>query len=826
MRLPSSRALFAAVAVVVTTGCTASSEVEGSDASIEALVHWPAGAQTLTATRQSVSAVLIELRRGDVEIVFSETRGLSASLDEIPLEFSYPVRGSSETLTLIIRLRDGAATVYRAETVLALTPNEVETVTLTAAYAGPGADATTFTLSPALDTIPYTSTVSLEATARNINGVIVGTPVHWSLSDPTLGTLTQTGEFTGAGITGPVTITALAATGHTAQSTLTLRTVAEEMVSLGGTGQTALPTAPYPTPLSVVVRAGGVPVPGLEIAWRIHSGSAQLSSSFSVTNADGVAAITVDAGTFAGDVSISASVDTLSVPFTLTVERGPAAIITELPPVTAGLEEFVNQMVRRPATAVVTDAFGNVLADIPVTFAVSTGQGSVTTAATVSTTADGRATAGWRLGPVFGDQTLQATTPCTSEGGCLSVDMTRFAVLANANSITFVSGDGEDVPVGSPVEVRMRVVEIVPIANVPFTISLTAGVAELSAFAGVTDAAGEIALTMTPHAPGVAQARFVVDYDEFPKKTGSANVTATPLGYTHAWLGNSANWHEASNWSAGTVPTAADSVIVAAGTDFGPVLSANAEVGSLYHDDSLAIDLAGHVLSVHGSVISSSAVSGGRVALLKADGFYLSGGFDSLHVVGTGALTSVVSAARLEMESGSELDIGVSALTISDSTIFRGGFLRMNTASAFTILHHVVFASGTMTDDLLTAGRMLVTGDLVAPGSFRSSGEHLVTMETTAGVETRLDIRSVGDTGSRMANLWINGGLVAVTSDLQVIGRLENSGTLSVPAGVSLTVGGELRLDAFSSTTVNGTVSYGSCVVVSEFATVVGFTCQ
>src|SRR5690606_37806684 len=101
-------------------------------------------------------------------------------------------------------------------------------------------------------------------------------------------------------------------------------------------------------------------------------------------------------GVGAGVVTITASVDDVSGTATAIVSGEPSAIAAS-----AGNAQVagVNETVAIDPTVRVTDAQGNGVFGVPITFAITAGGGAVLTAQPVLTDVDGYASAEWRLGP-------------------------------------------------------------------------------------------------------------------------------------------------------------------------------------------------------------------------------------------------------------------------------------------------------------------------------------------------------------------------------------------------------------------------------------------
>ncbi len=75
-----------------------------------------------------------------------------------------------------------------------------------------------------------------------------------------------------------------------------------------GDGQSAPLATSYSSPLTVLALNDGVPVPGIPIDWTVTGGSGTLTSTTpSITDASGIATMTIDAGNVAGIISVEAN---------------------------------------------------------------------------------------------------------------------------------------------------------------------------------------------------------------------------------------------------------------------------------------------------------------------------------------------------------------------------------------------------------------------------------------------------------------------------------------------------------------------------------------
>lgn len=181
-------------------------------------------------------------------------------------------------------------------------------------------------------------------------------------------------------------------------------------------------------PVLQVVDADGAPVAaaGITITATLTAGSGGLAgATTAVTGADGHAAFTSlqVQGSVGGKTLTFSAPGLTSVGHGLTLTPGAAAALARQ--AGQGQIALVNSAVAIPLAAKVTDADGNAVAGVTVTFAVTGGSGAVTGAAPVSGV-DGVATLGsWTLGGAAGTNTVQATSP----GIVAALDYTALATV-------------------------------------------------------------------------------------------------------------------------------------------------------------------------------------------------------------------------------------------------------------------------------------------------------------------------------------------------------------------------------------------------------------
>jgi hypothetical protein len=133
-----------------------------------------------------------------------------------------------------------------------------------------------------------------------------------------------------------------------------------------------------------------------------------------------------------------------------TVEGSAVAIISGAPTAVASAAgdaqtAGVNEFVAIPPTVRVSDAQGNGVYAVPVTFAVTAGGGSISVPQPVLTDVNGLASVPWRLGPVPGTNTLSATT-----GDPLTGSPVTFTATAEVGPPDAAASSVEAVPATIP----------------------------------------------------------------------------------------------------------------------------------------------------------------------------------------------------------------------------------------------------------------------------------------------------------------------------------------------------------------------------------------
>jgi adhesin/invasin len=292
----------------------------------------------------------------------------------------------------------------------------------------------------------------------------IATAGTWTLG-PSVGANTVTA--TAAGLTGsPVLFSATATAG-----------VPAKVVKHAGDNQTAVAGANVAVaPAVKVTTANDLPVPGISVVFAVATGGGSLIDASATTNAEGIASpASWRLGTTAGPNTVTATVASLpAVTFSATATSGPATAVA----INAGNNQsaVIGNAVTIPPSVKVTDANGNAVSGVAVTFAVATGGGSVS-GATATTNASGIATVGsWTLGASLGSNTLTATAG-TLTGSPLT--FTATAIAGPPASITKHAGDAQTAVAGAnvatPPAVRVTAENGLPLQGITVTFAVGTG---------------------------------------------------------------------------------------------------------------------------------------------------------------------------------------------------------------------------------------------------------------------------------------------------------------------------------------------------------------
>jgi hypothetical protein len=288
-------------------------------------------------------------------------------------------------------------------------------VTRASTYAVLASPIASITLSSDHATLDVGGTVQLVATAFDAANVpIVDAPIAWNTADPTIATVSADGLVTAVAPGGPINVTATS-NGRSANAAITVTAKQSVGVSSTTVSFAAGIGGANPSPQQIAVTAVGIPsLSGLTATVTYPSGAASGWLAATLAAATTPTQLSLEAGLGA----LAAGVYGATVTIASTVEgTAPArinvAFVIASPSivVVAGNNQLAmaGTAVSVPPSVIVKDGVGSPLANAPVTFAVTSGDGSVTSSV-VNTDAGGVASLGsWTLGAIANPNQLVAT---------------------------------------------------------------------------------------------------------------------------------------------------------------------------------------------------------------------------------------------------------------------------------------------------------------------------------------------------------------------------------------------------------------------------------
>jgi hypothetical protein len=218
--------------------------------------------------------------------------------------------------------------------------------------------------------------------------------------------------------TANVTVTAPAAGGLTKGTLATVAQAASAVSKSGGDAQTGLVSTALAQPLIVhVVDAGGTPVPGATVNFAVTTGGGSVGTSSASSDASGNASTTWTLGSVAGSQSMTATSGAApAAQFSASAFNAgtPASIIGVAGLGQPALVGYATNV--RPAVRVL-DGIGQPVQGVTVTFAVTAGGGSVTSASVVTNSAGNAQVGSWTVGAAPGTNTLSASIPVIGVNG-------------------------------------------------------------------------------------------------------------------------------------------------------------------------------------------------------------------------------------------------------------------------------------------------------------------------------------------------------------------------------------------------------------------------
>ena len=278
-------------------------------------------------------------------------------------------------------------------------------------------------------------------------------------------------------------------------------TESPKLFIVSGYNQTGIVGEPLAEPFVVRVRdRDNKPLEGVRVNFTVLTGGGSLSTTTAITDQDGLAKSTLTLGDEPGTNTVEVRTEGVSKVVTFSAEATlPPPPPTRLSSISGENQEgLTGESLATPFTVQVRDQHGDPMEGVTVTFAVTAGDGSLSTT-TATTDSDGQAKTILTLGTDPGTVTVEASV----EGISQAVTFNAEAALPPPIPMTLsiVSGENQEgltgEPLANPFIVQVHDQYGNPMAGVPvtFTVSETDGL--LTDATVITNTNGEAESTLT-----------------------------------------------------------------------------------------------------------------------------------------------------------------------------------------------------------------------------------------------------------------------------------------------------------------------------------------
>jgi len=365
----------------------------------------------------AVDQVRITVIRPPSDTLARVTIPFSVDSTSITARIPVVVTGS-ENLTVIIEMLAGAGSAAQVvftgtQTVTAVQgdANPPPAAAIPVTFVGPGTQIATLQIQPRDSGTVFGATVPFRVTAFDSQSIAVPQfYVSWSVSS-TAHAINALGEFVAGNTRGSVWVIARTPTGIKDSTRITISPVATQLQIVSGNNQTGALGTALPSPLAVrVLAADNLPVAGVPITFAVVTGGGSVAPLTAATDSLGVARTTATLGPAAGANSFRASAAGIAaVTFAATASSAPGVPVVVTIVAGNGQSAAAGTAVSIAPRVRVLDGLGTRVGGVSVTFAVASGGGSVTGAATVTDTAGFAQVGSWTLGATAGSNTLTAT---------------------------------------------------------------------------------------------------------------------------------------------------------------------------------------------------------------------------------------------------------------------------------------------------------------------------------------------------------------------------------------------------------------------------------
>jgi uncharacterized protein YhjY with autotransporter beta-barrel domain len=277
--------------------------------------------------------------------------------------------------------------------------------------------------------------------------------------------------------------------------TFTINVIDEQLAINSGDGQSTSLATPFASPLQVLATNNGTPVSGVVIDWTVSSGSGTFTSvNPSVTNASGIATVTLDAGSVAGAISVNAARQDsgANVFFNLTATGNTYALRTlSSNDITINVGDIAALNVNYVVNGVGDTSLQTLWS----------GSGGTLGSTTAAVDSAGNSSNTFTSG-VTGDfiVTVDGSCPSSPDPACPIAPVTfTIHVISSTQTLAIESGNNQTTALGTSFAIPLQVLAEnsgVAASGVQINWSLTTGNAILSSGTTTTDASGFTQITV------------------------------------------------------------------------------------------------------------------------------------------------------------------------------------------------------------------------------------------------------------------------------------------------------------------------------------------
>lgn len=434
-----SRFLVPALGLLALATGACSDSTGGSGSPQAQLVLRPQFPATYTAGvfELAVDRVRVRLIRPPAEAVVDTVVLFPVDASEITVRVKVPLLARRETFNAGLELSAGTRILFSGtrEVEVADVPNNAPTIPLQ--YVGPGTEMTSLRIEPRDSALRPGETFTYRVLAFNGQTALADFYVGWSTSDPGQVSVDARGALVAPGERGSFLLRVVSPTGIKDSTRVWISLPPSTMSYVAGDEQTGGAGTQLPDQLVVRVLAlDGQGVPGVPVHFTALSGGT-VTEPHVTTDANGFARNTVILGPIAGLQIFEAMVPALpTITFRATAQAGPPFRISAL--AGGNQQGTVGQILDGALIARVTDAVGNFIAGVPVSWQVVTG-GGVLEQVDTQTNLSGLALGIYRLGTLPGTNAVRVTMTGTS----LFTNFTATAAAGPPALMDIVSGDGQ-----------------------------------------------------------------------------------------------------------------------------------------------------------------------------------------------------------------------------------------------------------------------------------------------------------------------------------------------------------------------------------------------